>query len=74
MTPFPKHTTVPDPETERKISADHWHAQAHTDNIKDDGSGNDSFSINISGETILPPSVYKIVPTFKVLFFIPPII
>lgn len=45
-----------------------------TDNIKDDGSGSDSFSINISGDTILPPSVYKIVPKFKVLFFIPPVI
>lgn len=45
-----------------------------TDNIKDDGSGNDSFSMNISGSTILPPSVYKIVPKFKVLFFIPPVI
>lgn len=45
-----------------------------TDNIKDDGSGNDSFSLNISGDTILPPSVYKVVPKFKVLFFIPPVI
>ncbi|WP_300685502.1 hypothetical protein [Chryseobacterium sp.] len=45
-----------------------------TDNVKDDGSGNDSFSLNISGDTILPPSVYKIIPTFKVLFFIPPIV
>lgn len=45
-----------------------------TDNIKDDGSGSDSFSMNIAGDTILAPNVYKIVPKFKVLFFIPPVL
>ena len=44
------------------------------DNITDDGSGSDSFVMRIFGETILPPVVYKIVPKFKVLFFIPPIL
>jgi len=44
------------------------------DNINDEGSGNDSFSLNIYGDTILAPSVYKIISKFKVLFFIPPII
>lgn len=44
------------------------------DSIADDGSGSDAFTLRIFGDTFLPPNVYKIVPKFKVLFFIPPII
>lgn len=45
-----------------------------SDNISDNGSGTDSFIMRIFGDTIIAPVVYKIVPKFKVLFFIPPII
>ena len=41
-----------------------------TDNMKDDGSGTDSFSLNIYGDTIIEPRLYKIQNKFKVLFFI----
>ncbi|MFL9835007.1 hypothetical protein [Chryseobacterium terrae] len=44
------------------------------DNIADNGSGDDSFILRIFGETIIEPKVYKIIPKFKVLFFIPPIL
>lgn len=44
------------------------------DNMSDDGSGSDSFLLNIYGDTILEPTVYKIVPKFKIVFFIPPIL
>jgi len=44
------------------------------DNMSDDGSGSDSFSLRVYGETVIEPKVYKIVPKFKVLFFIPTII
>lgn len=45
-----------------------------SDSISDDGSGSDSFTLRVFGETIIAPVVYKIVPKFKVLFFIPPIL
>ncbi|MDV3662464.1 hypothetical protein CMU51_00115 [Elizabethkingia anophelis] len=45
-----------------------------TDNIKDDGSGNDSFGMNIYGDTIISPKMYKIAEKFKVLFFLPRLI
>ncbi|MGD1319543.1 hypothetical protein [Chryseobacterium sp. 2R14A] len=45
-----------------------------SDAISDDGSGSDSFTLRVFGETIIEPKVYKIVPKFKVLFFIPPIL
>lgn len=45
-----------------------------SDNISDDGSGTDSFTMRIYGDTIIPPKVHKIIPKFKVLFFIPPIL
>lgn len=45
-----------------------------SDSISDDGSGNDVFTLNVYGETIVEPSVYKIVNKFRVLFFIPPIV
>ncbi len=45
-----------------------------SDNMTDDGSGTDYFSLRIYGDTIIPPKVHKIVPQFKVLFFIPPIL
>lgn len=45
-----------------------------SDNMTDDGSGTDSFTLRVFGETIIAPVVYKIVPKFKVLFFIPPIL
>jgi len=45
-----------------------------SDNMTDDGSGTDYFSLRIYGDTIIQPKVHKIVPKFKVLFFIPPIL
>lgn len=44
------------------------------DNIMDDGFGTDNFQLNVYGDTILEPIIYKIVNKFKVLFFIPPIV
>lgn len=45
-----------------------------TDNLNDDGSGSDSFSLNIYGDTIIAPTVYKIVQKFLIKFFIPPVL
>ena len=45
-----------------------------SDAMRDDGSGNDSFQLNIYGDTILYPRLYKIVDRFKVIFFIPPLL
>jgi len=44
------------------------------DSIKDDASGSDTFVMRIYGDNVIAPKVYKIIPKFKVLFFIPPIL
>lgn len=42
------------------------------DKIKDNGSGQDYFSINIKGETIIYPQLRKVTEPFRVLFFAHP--
>lgn len=43
------------------------------DNIKDDGSGKDFFNVNITGQTIVFPTLSKITEKFRVLLFLPPL-
>lgn len=43
------------------------------DNIKDDGSGKDFFDVNITGQTIVFPTLGKITEKFRVLLFMPPL-
>ena len=42
------------------------------DNILDNGTGKDSFLINLTGQTIIFPTLSKITEKFRVLCFLPP--
>ena len=42
------------------------------DNIVDNGTGKDLFTISLTGQTIIFPTLGKITEKFRVLLFLPP--